>query len=241
MAAILLFSVEAATASTLEPVKYATQPIAVDGDGSDPAWQQSRWRPLDKHMVGTVPAPEDFSARFKLMWDEQQLYLLVEIIDDVLIDTHPDPRDHYWDDDTLEIFVDEDASGGPHRFSNNAFAYHIALDGNNADRGFTGDEVVLHNDHVDSVWTRSEVAPYTITWEVAVRVYPDTYTHTEPGQPVTLSADKVIGFMLAYCDNDGSPQREHFMGSWEITPVNGDKNLGYLDASVFEKVKLVKP
>ena len=49
-----------------------------------------------------------------------------------------------------------------------------------------------------------------------------------------------MGFMLAYCDNDGSPEREHFVGSHEITPVNGDKNLGFIDASVFGKITLVK-
>jgi len=46
--------------------------------------------------------------------------------------------------------------------------------------------------------------------------------------------------MLAYCDNDGSPEREHFMGSHDIEAVNGDKNRGYIDASVFGDLVLVK-
>ena len=45
--------------------------------------------------------------------------------------------------------------------------------------------------------------------------------------------------MLAYCDNDGSLEREAFVGSTEITPINGDKNLGYITADVFEKLTLV--
>jgi len=47
-----------------------------------------------------------------------------------------------------------------------------------------------------------------------------------------------MSFMLAYCDNDGSDEREHFIGSHDIEPVNGDKNLCYIDASVFGSIRL---
>ncbi|MCP4059513.1 MAG: sugar-binding protein, partial [Pseudoalteromonas sp.] len=47
------------------------------------------------------------------------------------------------------------------------------------------------------------------------------------------------GFMLAYCDNDGSEVREHFMGSHEVQPVNGDRNRGFIDADVFGKITLL--
>lgn len=46
--------------------------------------------------------------------------------------------------------------------------------------------------------------------------------------------------MLAYCDNDGSASREHFIGSVAIEPKNGDKNLGYKDAGVFAPLTLVE-
>jgi hypothetical protein len=49
-----------------------------------------------------------------------------------------------------------------------------------------------------------------------------------------------MGFMLAYCDNDNSPEREHFMGSHEVEAINGDKNRGYIDADVFGEIRLVK-
>jgi hypothetical protein len=45
--------------------------------------------------------------------------------------------------------------------------------------------------------------------------------------------------MLAYCDNDGSLERETFIGSTEISPINGDKNLGYITADVFGQLTLV--
>jgi hypothetical protein len=55
-----------------------------------------------------------------------------------------------------------------------------------------------------------------------------------------LSEDHIFGFMLAYCDADGEGRREHFVGSQVITPINGDKDLGYKTADVFTKMRLVK-
>jgi hypothetical protein len=54
--------------------------------------------------------------------------------------------------------------------------------------------------------------------------------------PVALLAGKVIGLMVAYCDNDGSELRENFIGS-ESVPT-GAKDRGYIDAGLFGKVLL---
>jgi hypothetical protein len=59
-------------------------------------------------------------------------------------------------------------------------------------------------------------------------------------QAVNLFEGKKLGFMLAYCDNDGSREREHFIGSTDIKAVNGSKNLGYITADVFQKLTLLK-
>jgi hypothetical protein len=49
--------------------------------------------------------------------------------------------------------------------------------------------------------------------------------------------DKKIGFMLAYCDNDTSVERENFIGS---IPIAGpEKNVGWINASVFGKYVLM--
>lgn len=232
--------VHAAQTETLQ-VHNGTATIHIDGSASEASWNSVKWQPLDKHIVGKVPVPSDFSGRYKVLWDEQQVYILAELIDDVLIDTHPDPLKRYWDDDALEVFIDADASGGEHTYSHNAFAYHIALDGNVADIGdakHDDEKAILLNEHVDSAWTRSTASPYAVTWEVAMRVYPDSFTTSNDVAPVALEEGMKLGFMLAYCDNDGSEEREHFMGSHEIQPVDGDKNLGYIDASVFGELVL---
>lgn len=219
-------------------VPFTPQPPVIDGLNNDAQWQQSKWQSLKYLNVGTLPDQSDFSGRFRLLWDNDHLYLQAEIIDDVLLDIHPDPLESYWDDDCLEIFVDEDGSGGIHQYNHNAFAYHIALDNQAVDIG-DDKKPHLYNEHMTSRWQRSPEAPHKIIWEVSMSLYPGTYRDDKPVPPVKLNADKTIGFMLAYCDNDSSENREHFMASVDVEPVDGDKNRGWIDASVFGKITLV--
>jgi len=248
----ILFALLSINVSAIEAIK-SPQKMSIDGIADEASWQLASWQPIDQLILGSMPSKEDFSGRFKIMWDEQQLYLLVEITDDILFDQHADPRHLYWDDDCLEVFIDEDGSGGNHQFNYNAFAYHVALDNQSVDMGEKNvdgsDNFVLLNDHIDSVWRRSEKSPNKVIWELAVRVYDDSFSmqtnkqtniQTKKSQPVKLSLGKKLGFMLAYCDNDGSKEREHFIGSVDIEAVNGNKNLGYITADVFQKLTLIK-
>jgi len=205
----------------------------LDGNGQDEGWQKAPWLPLDQVWIGAPPTPEDFSGRYKMMWDENNLYILAEITDDALVDTHPDGLEKYWDDDCLEIFVDEDASGGDHQYNYNAFAYHIALDGKvtdtNPDKAFA-----YFNDHCV---TRRNTVGQTTTWEVAVKIFDGK--HYEDGAeniPKMLSEGKKMGFALAYCDNDRSAERENFIGN--VAVAGEDKNRGWIDAGIFGLLSL---
>jgi hypothetical protein len=226
--------------------KKTERAITIDGV-VDEAWEKSTWYPIDKIILGRLANTSDFEGRFKILWDESYLYLQVEITDDLLFDQHADPLYLYWDDDCLEVFIDENNSGGNHQYNYNAFAYHVALDnqvvdiGENLKDGSTN--FVLLNDHIKSVWRRAKTAPHKIIWELAIKVYDDKFSddiRSDLMSPVQLSLGKKLGFMLAYCDNDGSKEREAFIGSTEITAVNGDKNLGYITADVFEQLILIE-
>lgn len=213
----------------------------IDGRMDSALWDKAEWQPLTHVMIGDKPTKEDFSGRFKLLWNNDALYLLADIQDDHLSDTYADPLERYWDDDCLEIFIDADRSGGDHLNTYNAFAYHVALDNQVVDIGpAKGEESKprLFNDHVKSAWKRSAEKPHHIIWETAIRVFGDDFQYGEVNTPVALKAGMKMGFMLAYCDADGG-DREHFVGSQDIVPVNGDKNLGYKDASVFGELTLV--
>ena len=233
-------------------VSHADHAPVVDGFDNDAAWAKAEWVPMKHLMWGTLPESDDFSGRYKLVWTTTHLYLLAEITDDILYDSHPDPLDAYWEDDALEIFIDENASGGDHLYTHNAFAYHISLDNQAADMGpFLSEEdringvaqVNLYPHQVVSQWKRSLTEPHKIIWEVQLSVVGEDFSDQNPDVAgEILQAGKLMGFMLAYCDSDGKLEgggREHFMGDVEITPVEGDRNLGYKDASVFRQIKLV--
>ena len=215
-----------------QPFTVAYGTPTIDGTASDEVWQQAEWLPLDQLWIGAAPTPADYTGKYKLAWDENNLYLLAEIMDDTLIDFHSDGLEKFWDDDCLEIFVDEDASGGDHQFNYSAFAYHIALDGKVVDTRPTR-HAGYFNDHCTS---RRVTTGNTSVWEVAIKLFDKTYEEEGENIPKTLASGKKIGFALAYCDNDHSAERENFMGS--IAVEGEDKNQGWKNAGVFGLLEL---
>lgn len=208
-------------------VYKTSNPIKIDGVATENAWNLSQWYAIDQIWMGEAFDHQDFRGRYKLSWDEDYLYLLVEITDDILYDQRKDPLKRYWDDDCVEIFIDEDNSGGLHQYSHNAFAYHVAIDGNVVDIG-PDREPRLYNEHVESsINTDGEIS----LWEIRIRIYSDNYLDEGSNQPVVLKKNKKIGFALAYCDNDGSRERENFIGS--VFVPGEDKNQGWIDADIF--------
>jgi hypothetical protein len=207
----------------------------VDGIASETDWDLAVWAPINQLWLGAAYTAEDFQGRFKALWSPDKLYLLVEIVDDYLMDTHTNPLVSYWDDDCLEVFLDENKSGGDHQNNYNAFAYHVALDYNVADIGIDG-QAHLYSDLLQ---VRRVTSGTTSIWEFAIPIYNDLFVYGATDNPtVQLSQGKKMGFMLAYCDADLSRQREDFIGSIMIQGT--DKNVGWMNASVFGTMELVK-
>jgi len=213
----------------------AKQAPVIDGIADEPVWQQASWGSLDNRWLGPEFSDEDFQGRFKVAWTEGKVYLLVEIVDDVLIDTHRDPLVQYWDDDCLEIFIDEDHSGGDHQYNHNAFAYHLSLDNQAIDIG-TDKQARSYSHHVESRWQQQG---NTVIWEVSIDIYTDEYRDgASDNHRQKLSAGKIMGFMVAYCDNDGSEIRENFIGSEHAAGDHKDR--GWIDAGLFGTLELVE-
>jgi uncharacterized protein (DUF362 family) len=216
----------------------AAEAPKIDGDPGDACWAAAEWRPLAFPWGGYPPpaSPADFSGAYKLVWTRDRLYLLAEIRDNAFVDSHPDPLVGYWDDDALEIFLDEDGSGGDHKASCNAFAYHVGLNGDVVDIGTDGKPAKFEGHVVSS---RRRVGKDLMIWEAEIRAFPATYSEARGAvnESVALFAGKRLGFALAYCDSD-STKRDHFMGS---EPMPEGRDYGWLDASVFGRLELVEP
>jgi len=214
---------------------YAEKSPKVDGIANETIWQSAKWQKLDQRWLGPEFSKEDFKGRYKVVWTESKLYLMAEIIDDIIIDTHRDPFTQYWDDDCLEIFLDENFSGGDHQFNHNAFAYHMSLDNQAIDIG-TNKQAQSYSHHVESDWKQQS---NTIIWELSIDVYTDKYQDmATDNKPAGLFAGKIMGLMVAYCDNDGSELRENFIGS--ESAAGGAPDRGWIDAGMFGKLILSK-
>ncbi len=229
--AVILMSCQKQNAK--HSIQHSSDIITIDGKSNDRAWSKTKWHPIDQKWLGEEFSNQDFSGRFKILWDENFLYVLAEIQDDTLIDLHPNGLVNYWDDDCLEVFVDEDASGGNHQYNYNAFAYHISLDGKVVDIG--KDSIAHYYDHIKVERITNESISI---WELSIDLYKNDFSFSSINQKSVLKSQKEIGFAIAYCDNDHSSQRENFIGSVQVE--GEDKNRGWIDADVFQKFRLIK-
>ncbi len=216
----------------IREIKKAEIAPNVDGETSDPIWSQTKWYPMDQNWIGEFPDFKDFLGRYKITWTPEALYILVEIKDDKLYDQYKDPLELWWDDDCVEIFIDADNSGGEHQYNNNAFAYHIALDGNVVDLD-SNKKPILYNNHVT---TRRVTKGDVSIWEFELIVYDDKYQEGKTNDPIILSKNQKLGFAIAYNDNDNSKERENFMGS--VFVPGEDKNQGWINADIFGTIIL---
>ena len=208
----------------------------------------------------------DFNGKFKLLWSEDKnvIYMLAEIYDDVFIDGYISGGD-YPNFDVLEIFLDENKSKGNHLFNtgstkaSNAFAYHLmvtALADGEAQTEFKAMDLVGtdwgnswnpdYSDHFEGFAMRRR-GNNTSVYEFALRVYSDQYnigTKDASGTAaenesciVTLVDEKVLGFTVAYCDNDAKDNsRDHFFGSAPVSQAN--RNASWENADPFGSLTL---
>ena len=95
----------------------------------------------------------------------------------------------------------------------------------------------IHGAAIGIVMLLSAINGYLLTqYTDAAFPYLDSLTTWSAIWATFLVARKVLGLMVAYCDNDGSELRENFIGS-ESVPT-GPKDRGWIDAGLFGKVIL---
>ncbi len=223
-----------------DALKTNTAPV-IDGV-AEGMWDKAEWDIIDTvWRVGKdyqhYPSASDYQGRYKVMWDQDYIYMLYEITDDVLSDVTANPLESYWNDDTVEIFVDEDNSGGNHGSEGNynqAFAYHVSSLGDNVDWLDSSGPTLL-TDHLE-VKIISQGNKHI--WEMRMRIYDDSYNRCGQNTPVKLFEGKEIGFSASYIDNDGASERDHMLGS--VDSELHKNNEGYFNADSFGTLKLIK-
>ena len=211
-------------------------PVIIDGVANDACWEKTDWKPISQVWIPYAGkmATGDFEGKYKVAWDSQYLYLLVEVVDDMLSDDHINPLQNWWDDDCVEVFIDENRSKGNHERNNNAFAYHISLKYDAIDLDAYGNPVNYKNNIVVKMDT---IGTHTYLWEIAIKNYSAAFTLSNPeASRVILTPNKIMGLSIAYCDNDQTTGRENFIGSMYMTSATANDN--YITADYFGSLKL---
>lgn len=214
-------------------------PVVIDGSDNDAVWSKTDWKPIDQVWIpyAAKMAKGDFEGKYKVAWDSLYLYVLVQVVDDVISDDHPDPLQNWWDDDCVEVFLDENRSKGDHLYNNNAFAYHISTKYDAIDMDSKGNGVNYKNNVIVKMDT---IGVNTYLWEIAIKVYDASFTINNPeASRIILTSKKLMGLTLAYCDNDNDPSksRENFIGSIYMTAATANDN--YITADYFGSCLLV--
>lgn len=211
-------------------------PVIIDGSDEDACWSEAEWKPIDQVWIpyAAKMAAGDFEGKYKVAWDADYLYVLVQVVDDMISDDHVNPLQNWWDDDCVEVFIDENRSKGYHEKNNNAFAYHVSTKYDAIDMDSKGSGV-NYKDHIQVVM--DTIGEHTYLWEMAIKIFDATFTVTNPETSrVTLTPKKLMGFSIAYCDNDKTTSRENFIGSMVMTAATANDN--YITADYFGSLLL---
>lgn len=210
-------------------------PVMIDGCSKDVIWANVDWYDMNYVWMGDKVDSVDYHGKFKLAWDSQYLYVLVEVIDEYLNPTLGNGIENYWKGDYVEVFIDEDKSGGLHQFNHQAFAYHVSTEGHAIDKS-KSKETIFFDDHIKI--ERSQEGNRHL-WEMAIKLFDNQFDENSAENiPVKIVYQKSIGFSIAYGDNDGNDSRENFMGSKETHGNNNDA--GYINSDVFGSIVFVK-
>ena len=244
---------------------FVDTPPVIDGNGNDAAWAQAEWQEIKYEWMNSTPpnitpvkSPQDFSGKFKVVWTADRLYILAEITDDIISTTRlSTPYTNPENDDCLELFIDENASGGTRSSDggNNFFIYHISFGGVNAADYIGGSDnitndptthiqngMIMRNSHLNYKIGKNEAA-HIYTWEIEMKVHNSAYPlRSSPDTtPVTLTEGKLMGFAVAYCDADAKNTREHFIGSMFVTGnTDNERNSSYLNSTQYAKLHLAR-
>lgn len=103
---------------TKHTAKYALIPKQKKGTHT---LHQTEAQTIGTIIQGTINNPQDLTARWRANWDDQNLYLWVGVIDE----NHVSDSKQLWADDSIEIYIDADASRS--EFYDGFNDYHLSF------------------------------------------------------------------------------------------------------------------
>jgi len=96
-------------------IPRVSPPPVIDGEVDD-VWSLASIQELTIPLEGEPSGPEDSSGNFRVVYDDENLYLLADVTDESLINDTAET----WQDDSVEFYFDGDNTKGPAGLSGNA-------------------------------------------------------------------------------------------------------------------------
>jgi hypothetical protein len=181
--------------------------VTIDGK-VDPAYDITPWMDIKTKVAfaDSIKSPNDFSAKFKLLWDPKNIYLYLNVVDDTLTDYHMfswdkssiDGAEVYFDlDNSKNILQPRNANWQKTSYDKNDFQYQLWLGKNGISA--TAKKGALVGYKADTVFNASHVAiGYTMECQFSL----DTLKSNDPAFSTVLGDNSIIGFDINMSDND---------------------------------------
>jgi cellulose/xylan binding protein with CBM9 domain len=206
-------------------IPSTSTPPAIDGK-VDGVWSIAPVQSATVPVNGTPSSPEDSSMNWQVLWDADNLYLLVEVKDDILVN---DSANSYLDD-AIEFYFDGGNSKGP--------GAPLADDDRQYTFGWTTDEIQGTNTNIDGV----EHAQVDTEggWRQEMRFPWSSLSDTPHGMGDLIGIDCFVND-----DDDGADTRETqvatFAGSGDDWQIPANWGIGILVKGSQEKAAELTP
>jgi hypothetical protein len=187
-------------------IRKASRPVVVDGK-AEALWSEARQYKIGNVIYGSPSNDEDFSASYKAVWDEKNLYVLVDVTDENL----KNDSDEFYLDDCVEVFIDADNSKSG-SYGDNDYQFHFGWAEANPSMG--------ESQHNRTEGVEFAVGRANAGYRVEIK-FPWATLGVEP------SAGKKIGLDVHVNDDDDGGDRDTKL-TWRGKEDNAWQNPGVL-------------
>jgi hypothetical protein len=168
-------------------IPKASSPLSIDGR-VDEVWSEVTARPFQHEVQGSVDGESDLGGGWRATWDADALYLLADVADD----ERSVDSEAFWQDDSVEVYVDGDNSKRPNYDGENDFQIVFRR----SDSNVSG--TVPNDIGDDFAWQETDDGYHL---EAAL-----PWSALAPNQ--TIEAGHVIGFDCHVNDDDDGGERD---------------------------------
>jgi hypothetical protein len=191
-------------------------------DGKLDDWQKANI-PFQKvpHDRGSLAAKDDNDASFTfaLAADDEWLYFVVEVLDEVVQSINPDS----WTNDSFELYFDgDDAASGA--YDANDLQLRIGVD--NLGKDDPNTVIATGTSGIDQLGTKALVVETATGWVLEGGIL---LNNPKLGE-IIVEKDKVIGFNIQYNDDDDGGNTRDGKLIWAKEDANDNS---WQDSSVF--------